>query len=717
MPTLRDVLLPQRVLAAALALAALVVATAITLATGQAAVGISLAIDGEQVVIAAAPSEMDLPPGTPVVALKGNGQRLPLAAVDLTPEPDMAFTRYSDMDVFFDRQRGHAALQQAADAALVLADGREVPLSGEGRRPLGNLPFVFWFQILCAVGGLLAGASVLAFRWQDPTTRYYALTGVGMLMFASSAAIYSTRELAIDGTLFMALSSINEFGALLFCGGLIAVLWYYPTRLAAFNAGPWIIAAYVGFGLSIPLRLHDSVEALAHLPISLGYLSTYGLAAVQWWRTRGDPFQRAALRAFLLAWLFGSGAFVAVMVLPAMAGIDNGAIQGYAFGFFLLIYAGIAVGVLRYQLFRLDRWWFAAWGLFFGGLGVIALDLLFVYLLRIDGRTSLLVSLAIAGWLYFPLRQWLWGLFNRRRVRAHAPALVGLVTDALSDRDQPAADAWKALLGAVFSPLSTATAAVETDAIVDSGLSLEVAPASTTLPGLRLQYAERGQRLFQSEDLRLLAELRRLFDEIRRYRGLLEEGVQRERDRVARDLHDDVGARLLTLSHQLPGEHAEQARRALEELRAVVYSMQTPPTPFDALLGQWRAEVAERCEAAEVTLAWTVSGPVPDHVLGGGAVLALSRVLRECVSNALRHCPQAPQLTVDLTCSETQLTVVVAHAYQGPAATTWQPSVGLNNLHERLRQMSGHIEWHTDDSSSRLTARWQVPWGQLLALD
>ena len=70
------------------------------------------------------------------------------------------------------------------------------------------------------------------------------------------------------------------------------------------------------------------------------------------------------------------------------------------------------------------------------------------------------------------------------------------------------------------------TAAVETDAIVDSGLSLEVAPASTTLPGLRLQYAERGQRLFQSEDLRLLAELRRLFDEIRRYRGLLEEGVQ-----------------------------------------------------------------------------------------------------------------------------------------------------------------------------------------------
>lgn len=699
-------LLPQRVLAVAVVITALALAALITLATGQPYVGLTLAIDQDRVVVVGSTAGLDVAPGTEVRGLRSGGTELPLAPVDLTPEPDMAFVRYSDMDAFFERQRARSALLRSGEAWLQLADGRELSLPVTQSRPLRDLPFVFWFQLFCAAGGLLAGASVLAFRWQDPSTRYYALTGTGMLLFAGAASVYSTRELALDGRLFMALSSINEFGALLFCGGLIAVLLYYPTRLLRVGLGPAVMALYVGFGLAIPLRLSDSVEGLAHLPITIGYLSTYGLAAWQWWRTRGDAYARAALRAFLLAWLFGSGAFVAVMVLPAIAGIDNGAIQGYAFGFFLLIYAGIAAGVLRYQLFRLDRWWFTAWGLFFGGLGVIALDLLLVYLLRLDGRTSLLVSLAIAGWLYFPLRQWLWEKVLRRRPEARAPALVSLVTDVLSQREQPVDAAWRDVLQAVFGPLHVSGADGQGgDGLEESGLILRTG-GDGTLPTLRLHYAEGGRRLFHPDDLALLSELRRLFEEILAYRALLEASVQRERERVAQDLHDDVGARLLTLTHQLPDAEAEQARRALEELRAVVYSMQAAPTAPEALFGEWRAEVAERCESLGITLSWTLSGDTTVQSLDGGTALALSRVMREVITNSLKHCSGLEHLSVTLTVDGDQLHMAVSHPYNGAPPDQWRAGLGLNNLRKRIESLSGEIDWVPHDG--QLTTRWQL---------
>lgn len=689
---------PHRILTVALMAAAVAVAIVVGTALSPPWLGLQLQGDGDAVVVVHVHPAVTAHPlrrGDRIVAVYGaDGVALPVGARELTPEPDMAFSRYSQMDAFFERQTLLARALQAPGASVRLHDGRVKQIPVRDSRPLASLPVAFWFQLLCALGGLLAGASVWAFRPRDPATTYYATTGIGMLLFAASAAIYSTREFVIDGQLFMVLSALNQFGALLFCGGLIAVLWYYPTQLAPWRAGPVIVGTYVATGLAIPLRLVDSVEALAHLPITLGYLSTYGLAAVQWRRTRRDPLQRAALRAFLLAWLFGSGAFVAVMIVPAMFGIDNGALQGYAFGFFLLIYAGIAAGVLRYQLFRLDRWWFTAWRLFFGGLAVIALDLLFIYVLRLDARSSLLISLALAGWLYFPLRLWLW---KRLTTRGGNPqqALIRRVTESLADKDRGELDAWRSLLENTFAPLAVEALDVVEDAVAESGLALKVA-AHEGLPGLRLQFCARGDRLFGQDDLRTLRELRHLFREILRYRGMLEAAVARERRRVARDLHDDVGARLLTMSHRLPPEQAEQARQALAELRAVVHSMQAPPMSLRALLSQWQDELEERCIAAGVALDWSLEGELPELELAGGEALSLTRVLREALSNALRHA--APdRIALRLNFRGTRLSMQLRHRHHGPAPEQWTASLGLHSLRSRLAPLRGEISWIARD--------------------
>src|SRR5690606_11300077 len=104
---------------------------------------------------------------------------------------------------------------------------------------------------------------------------------------------------------------------------------------------------------------------------------TFLLAWVQWRKTRRDPIGRAALRWFLLSWLLGSGLFCLLILLPQMFGVDTSAVQGFGFLLFLLVYGGLAFGILRFRLFGLDEWWLrvVTW---MGALMVlVSLDLLF----------------------------------------------------------------------------------------------------------------------------------------------------------------------------------------------------------------------------------------------------------------------------------------------------------------------------------------------------
>src|SRR3546814_405740 len=64
-------------------------------------------------------------------------------------------------------------------------------------RPWTSLPPMFWFQLLVACMGCLIASWVWVLKPKDPGARLFAVTGVTFPLFALSAAIYSTRELAL----------------------------------------------------------------------------------------------------------------------------------------------------------------------------------------------------------------------------------------------------------------------------------------------------------------------------------------------------------------------------------------------------------------------------------------------------------------------------------------------------------------------------------------
>ena len=169
-------------------------------------------------------------------------------------------------------------------------------------------------------------------------------------------------------------------------------------------------------------------------------------------------------------------------------------------------------------------------------------------------------------------------------------------------------------------------------------------PAILLLVGLRL-IQQHGNALQRGEELRLELERRvaEATDEIERnYRQMselrVEQVTERERKRIAADLHDDLGAKLLTIVHTSESERISTlAREALEEMRLSVRGLTGKPVRLEDAIGDWRAEVISRLGQAGIEGEWNM--PLEDlpQTLSARAFVQTTRILREAVSNIIKH--------------------------------------------------------------------------------
>ena len=128
----------------------------------------------------------------------------------------------------------------------------------------------------------------------------------------------------------------------------------------------------------------------------------------------------------------------------------------------------------------------------------------------------------------------------------------------------------------------------------------------------------------------------------RRYAQLaelqVEQVTQRERKRIAADLHDDLGAKLLTIVHTSDNERISTlAREALEEMRLSVRGLTGKPVRLVDALGDWRAEVVARLNQTGIEGEWSAPADEPVHTLNARAYVQTTRILRESVSNVIKH--------------------------------------------------------------------------------
>lgn len=223
---------PLAWLAAAALYAFLLSATMIVLAIRQPWLGIGFAADeaGAVAVVAGTGPGAAIPPGTKVAEISGGGETVRPVPRDLIPETDGVLETYAIYDEFLARQSALSRIQASDTVTLRDGEGGEWVVRPAPTRPLRDLPAAFWVQLAVGVIAWLISAAVWVFRRKDTAARLLLLSGWSTAVFSPLAGVYSTRELAMDGTLFRWLSDLNFMGGSLFLGALAGLLTVYPRR-------------------------------------------------------------------------------------------------------------------------------------------------------------------------------------------------------------------------------------------------------------------------------------------------------------------------------------------------------------------------------------------------------------------------------------------------------------------------------------------------------
>jgi len=172
----------------------------------------------------------------------------------------------------------------------------------------------------------------------------------------------------------------------------------------------------------------------------------------------------------------------------------------------------------------------------------------------------------------------------------------------------------------------------------------------------------------------------------------IEQVTERERKRIAADLHDDLGAKLLTIVHTSESDRISTlAREALEEMRLSVRGLTGKPVQLLDALGDWRAEVVSRLGQANIMAEW--KSPAEDiiHTLQARSYVQTTRILREAVSNIIKH-SGATHCTVSCAVLEGDFLVVIQDNGQG-ISTEQEGRLdrghGMASMKSRAKQMQG----------------------------
>ena len=648
-------------------------------------------------------------PSSVLVAITGrDGERIEIGPEDLIEEPD-ALASYEAMQAFFARQEVIAEAL-GMKPVVIETEHLSIPRRDEvlppSQRPATSLPPAFWMQIGVGLAGFWIGAWIWALRRGEWATRFLLLAGAGLMISAFPAAVYSTRELALPGRLFSVLSTFNHIGALTFGVGMIGLFLVYPRRLVSPN---WLAFPAVILGawqVVDILQLADGPGLGFHLAVVLAMLAIVVLVAIQFKVTRGHPRDRAALAWLGLAVVVGAGAFVATVIAPNVLGIGAFVSQGEAFLFFLLVYVGVALGVARYRLFQLDEWAFRILFYVVGVLLLLVLDAILIVTIVDERAPAFALSLLIVALAWLPLRDMLARLVLRRAEPSRGNLFRQVMDVALTPpgRDQQAR--WRALLEDAFRPLSIAPGDAEAPVLIDDGLALAV-PGPGNLPDYRLDYASGGRKLFSLRDADLAAELTAMLANALESREAYEKGVAEERERIARDIHDNIGVQLMGALHSRGLARKDMMiRETLTDLRDIINNASNPDLSFDEMLADLRSQISEHLFAAGVKMKWEVENAGP-AILPLAAAHTVRSVVREAVQNALKH-GQPRSIRVAVRLDEDAIALTVADNGSGFDPGSVQAGNGLANMQARVTSLGGRFNVASGTEGTRIEAQFPV---------
>jgi signal transduction histidine kinase len=171
-----------------------------------------------------------------------------------------------------------------------------------------------------------------------------------------------------------------------------------------------------------------------------------------------------------------------------------------------------------------------------------------------------------------------------------------------------------------------------------------------------------------------------------------------DRDRIARDLHDHVIQRLFAIGLAMQGthrhtkspvvatrltEHIDQLHEVIQEIRTAIFDLQAGPDNGPGLRTTLQNVITELTADTSIRTTVRMSGPL--NVVSAALAEHAEAVMREAVSNAVRHADPT-EIVITVSVSD-ELVIDVTDNGAGIPATVARS--GLHNLASRAADAGG----------------------------
>ena len=617
-----------------------------------------------------------------------------------------------------DRQRH---LQQHEALATALARGRVQFIDSDGQHhliaaaPRGaiGLGWVFWLLSTLALLLYLVTMVVVMARPGRRNTLYtvMALAQAGNLMFL---AVLSAPAIGWGEGFMRWEHDARTLFDLLTAGALVHASNLHPRRLPLGMrraALAWALLAAV-FALAVVLREPSSWWWTQGALIAAGVTA----AAQLTWMQKREPHP-LAVQLGRFALLATGGLLLLTISVAGLGPALDPRGQAPVVGSTMWV-VFLSVMLLSLPFLSRTQQLMREFSLVAGVSTVAtALDLLFVAVFSLGSFASLTLALFISLAVYAAARQWLLTqLISRKRISTERMfEHVYRMAREVQLQPQSAAEQLRRLMRELFDPIEARVAARRTQRsqVLSDGTQLvvpvpDLRASDGAVPGaIVLGFADRGRRMFTEEDARLTDRVVDLISRAVAFDQAVEHGRMEERARIAQDLHDDIGARLLTLMYKsTTPEMEDYVRHTLKDLKTLTRGLAAPNHPLTHAVAEWKADITQRMSDAGGDIAWSFSCD-RDFDLSVVQWSALTRVLRELVSNVLAHA-QASQLQVEIQFDRGTLTLAVSDDGKGRQPQSWSHGLGLGGVRKRVKQLGGDVVWREREPQG-IVCRVNVP--------
>jgi signal transduction histidine kinase len=183
--------------------------------------------------------------------------------------------------------------------------------------------------------------------------------------------------------------------------------------------------------------------------------------------------------------------------------------------------------------------------------------------------------------------------------------------------------------------------------------------------------------------------------------------LEQERLRIARDIHDDLGARAthISLLSAMAEEHAtssEKARASFEQISTLtrdlvfalyqtVWAVNPENDNVDALANHLCQIATKLCEPAKLSCRLHVSELPHPSPISSDVRHQISMTVGEAINNAVKHAG-AKELSVSLSIENSALVIQVRDDGRGFDLATVSAGNGLGNMHRRIEEIGGALE-------------------------